>query len=321
MADEVVLRVEQISKRYGGLAALNSVSFELRKGEVLGLLGPNGAGKTTAVRILSGFFPPSEGRVWIGREELSKNPVAAKRRIGYLPESVNFYGDLKAIEFLEFVAALKGVPRAARKRHLEGQITRCGLAEVKGRLIRQLSKGFRQRLGLAQALIGDPAILILDEPTNGLDPKQIIEIRSLLRELSKDRTVILSSHVLPEVSMVCNRVLILNQGRVVASGTTEELEAGLKERREIFVSIGDQGKKDEAFGLLRALPGVLSVSLTGDKQGHVSFSLEVDRGEDLRPQISRLFVEHQIPLLEIRAGQLSLEDIFLKLVTAEEAPK
>ncbi len=313
----VMVRVENISKRFGAFTALDRMSFALRKGEVLGLLGPNGAGKTTAMRILTGFFPPSEGKVWIGGKDLFQNPCEVKRRIGYLPESVSIYGDMKVLEFLNFVAQVKSVNRKERSRKLEDVLSRCGLWEVRGRLIGHLSKGYRQRVGLAQALVGDPEVLILDEPTSGLDPKQIIEIRNLIRELRGNRTLIVSTHILPEVSMVCDRVLIINQGRLVASGTTDELEAGLKARQQIFVVMGDCHRKDEALGFLESLPGVQNVVVMEEKNDQVCFSLAASGGSDLRPAISRLFVEHEIPLLEIRSGRLTLEEIFMKLVVTE----
>ncbi|MBI3306885.1 MAG: ABC transporter ATP-binding protein, partial [Candidatus Omnitrophica bacterium] len=288
-----------------------------REGEVLGFLGPNGAGKTTAMRIITGFFPPSEGKVWIEDEELFKNPERLKRRIGYLPESVSLYRDMRVCEFLDFVADIRRVAGAKRKSHLEEVLSRCGLWDVKHRLIGRLSKGYRQRLGLAQALVGDPDILILDEPTNGLDPKQIIEIRGLIRELGRDRTLVISTHILPEVSMICDRVLILNQGRVVASGTAEELEAGLKERHQILLVMGDRYRRDEAVDLLETVPGIERIAILEEKNDQVTLCLEIAKGQDLRAQVSRLFVEHQIPLLEIRSGHLSLEEIFLKIVVKE----
>lgn len=317
----VTVRAEKISKDFGGLRALDQVSFEVRQGEVLGLLGPNGAGKTTAMRILTGFFPPTEGKVWIENRELFKEPEEAKRRIGYLPESVSLYPDMKVLEFLKFVANVKGVKRKEQRLHLEDKLTRCGLWEVRNRIVGELSRGFKQRVGLAQALVGDPAILVLDEPTGGLDPKQIIEIRGLIRELVKDRTLVLCTHILPEVSMVCDRVLILNQGRVVASGTTDQLEAGVKERHEVFILMGHRHRKDEALVLIQELPGVIRVTGIEEKNDQVAISIEVSKARDLRPDISRLFVQHQIPLLEIRSGKLSLEDIFLKIVVDEKNEK
>ncbi|MBI3317499.1 MAG: ATP-binding cassette domain-containing protein [Candidatus Omnitrophica bacterium] len=315
----VRVRVESISKRFGTLTAIEGVSFEVRQGEVLGFLGPNGAGKTTTVRILTGFFPPSEGTVWIDGRALFESPKEIKRQIGYLPEVVPLYTDMKVSEFLDFAAAAKGVPRKFKKTKLKEIVNRCGLETVQNRLVGQLSKGFRQRVGLAQALVGDPKVLILDEPTSGLDPKQIIEIRGLIRELGRERTLILSSHILPEVSMVCDRILIMNKGRVVASGTSEELEASLKDTQEIYIVMGERHRKDEALGFLRALVGVEKVSVIDERSDQVSLSLTVSKNQDLRPAISRLFVSREIPLLEIRSGRLSLEEIFLKIVVSEAA--
>ncbi len=315
-----VLRVENISKVFGRLRALDRVSFEVQKGEVLGFLGPNGAGKTTAVRILTGFFPPSEGRVWIEGRDFFENPKEAKRRIGYLPEDVNLYDDMRVSEFLQFVAEVRGIARKKLKSHLEDKLAQCGLWDVRERLIGRLSKGYRQRVGLAQALVGDPEVLILDEPTTGLDPKQIIEIRTLIRELGRERTVILSTHILPEVHMVCDRVIIMNQGRIVASGTTDELEAGLKKKQQIYILIGDRAHQKEAFDLLQALEGVEAVAVLHEKHDQVSFTITLSQEGDLRSEVSRLFVQHGIPLLEIRSGRLSLEEIFMKLVVNEPSP-
>jgi ABC-2 type transport system ATP-binding protein len=319
--DPVTVRVEGVCKKFGNFQALDNVSFEIRKGEVLGFLGPNGAGKTTTMRILTGYFPPTEGKVWIGETEIRTKPHETKRRIGYLPETVNLYGDMKVVEYLEFVAEIKNVSRAKRNQHLEEKLTRCGLWDVRQKMIGHLSKGYRQRVGLAQALVGDPEVVVLDEPTNGLDPKQIIEIRELIKDLGREHTIILSTHILPEVSMICSRVLIMNQGRIVASGTTEELEAGLKKAFEIYVLIGGVKLKDQALDLLKTLPGVERVNVAEEKNDQVGISLMVSKGEDLRPEISRLFVKNHIPLLEIRSGRLSLEEIFMKIVLSENPPK
>lgn len=313
----VMVRVESICKRFGTFNAIEGVSFEVRQGEVLGFLGPNGAGKTTTVRILTGYFPPSEGTVWIGERELFKHPKQVKQRIGYLPEVVQLYGDMRVSEFLDFVAEAKNVSRKQKKNKMEEIISRCGLDTVRKQLIGQLSKGFRQRVGIAQALVGDPDVLVLDEPTSGLDPKQIMDIRELIRELGRERTLILSSHILPEVSMVCDRVLIMNKGRVVASGTSDELEASLKDTQEIFIVMGERHRKDEALGFLKALSGVEKIAVIDERSDQVSLSLTVSKDHDLRPAISRLFVSREIPLLEIRSGRLSLEEIFLKIVVSE----
>ncbi len=314
----VMVRVEGLSKHFGRLTAVDGLSFSIRQGEIVGFLGPNGAGKTTAIRVLTGFFPPSAGKVFIGEQDLFKNPGLIKRRIGYLPESVCFYDDMQVFEFLNFVATVKAVPRKKRRTHVEEKMDRCGLWNVRSRLIGQLSKGYRQRTGLAQALIGDPEVLFLDEPTNGLDPKQIIEIRSLIRELGRNSTLILCTHILPEVSMVCERVLIMNHGKLVASGTTEELEASLHDQQEIYVTMGDRHRGSEGLEILKALPGAKDVKVVQEKNDQVFFSLLVSKGQDPRPEISRRFVERHLPLLEMRSARLSLEEIFMKIVIKEE---
>ncbi|MSR78203.1 MAG: ATP-binding cassette domain-containing protein [Candidatus Omnitrophica bacterium] len=316
-ASDVMIQVENLSKNFGRVQALKNISFEVLRGEILGFLGPNGAGKTTTMRILTGYFPPTTGKVWIDEGDFHRDAKRIKHKIGYLPEHVPLYRDMQVEELLRFVADLRSVPRKNIKAEIEEKLKICGLTEVRSRIIGNLSKGFRQRVGLAQALIGDPKVLVLDEPTSGLDPRQIIEIRKLIRELARNRTVILSTHILSEVSMICDRVIILNGGKVVASGTTQELEDELSRHHEIFVSIGDHHRKMEAFELLKALPGVEYVKEGSEHEGQVDFTLSTFKDADLRPIISRLFVEHDIPLLEIRSGRLSLEEIYIKIVSQE----
>ncbi|OGW81434.1 MAG: hypothetical protein A2Z83_07865 [Omnitrophica bacterium GWA2_52_8] len=322
-ADEVksasgAVQFQNVSKRFGRITAVDQLSFEIKRGEIVGLLGPNGAGKTTAMRILTGYFPPSDGKVLICGGDLFRTPHETKKKIGYLPESVSLYDDMRVMEFLTFVAEAKGVAKKKRRDHVEEKMARCGLWDVRNRLIGPLSKGFRQRAGIAQALIGDPEVLCFDEPTNGLDPKQIIEIRTLIRELGKDRTLILSTHVLPEVSMVCDRVLILNNGRLVAGGTAAELEAGINEPQEIYLVIGDVSRKEDALRLLRGLNGVEAAVCIEERLEQAFLSLRASKAVELRSVITRKLVEHNIPLLEIRSGKLSLEDIFMKIVVREE---
>ena len=317
---QAVVRVENLSKDFGNFHAIAQVSFEVQKGEILGFLGPNGAGKTTTMRILTGFFPPSSGKIFIEGKDFFKNPNQIKKKIGYLPETVHLYQNMRVREMLEFVASVKNVAGKIRKKHIDEKLSRCGLWDVKHRMIQHLSKGYKQRVGLAQALIGDPDVLVLDEPTTGLDPKQIIEIRALIRELGKERTLILSTHILPEVSMICDRVLIMNKGKVVASGTADELEAGLKKRHEIFISMGDPRRKKEAWDLLESIPGIEQITVVEETAEQVDFSVAASKEQDLRPTISRLFVQHQLPLLELRTGRLSLEEIFMKIVVNENDP-
>lgn len=312
-----MISVENVSKDYGRQRALYNISFEVKRGEVLGLLGPNGAGKTTMIRILTGFFPPTEGKVRLDGKDFSKSPARIKSRIGYLPETVSLYPDFRVDEFLRWVAEVKRIPRKRRKADVEEKMACCGVEAVQRRLISHLSKGYLQRVGLAQALIGDPDVLVLDEPTNGLDPKQIIEIRELIQELGRERTLILSTHILPEVSRVCERVLILNQGRIVAQGTPADLDRGLRDRQEILVRVagGAAASLDHA---LRSIPEVESIEKQASEDLTATYLVRMLPGEDLRPEIARRVVEAGFSLLELKTKSLSLEDIFLKLVLTEE---
>ena len=312
-----LIKFEKVSKRYRNFQALREVSFEVKEGEIVGFLGPNGAGKTTAMRILAGFFPPTSGRVFVGDVDMSKHPHQAKQVIGYLPETVSLYPDMRAIEYLRFVAKLKGVPAHELKGHVRGKMSFCGLIEVGHCLIGRLSKGYRQRVGLAQALIGDPSVLVLDEPTTGLDPTQIKEIRDLVRALGQNRAVILSTHILPEASMLCNRVMMIHQGEILASGTVDELAACLKNREAIHVTIKDRRDKDLALRLLKSIPGVEDLKAAEDVKGETFLSFETSgaaRAEDLRPRIAKLFVEHGISIMEVQKLNRTLEDIFLTLL-------
>lgn len=318
---ETVVRLENVQKRFGSFQALEEISFELKKGEVLGFLGPNGAGKTTTMRILTGFFPPTKGKVWIHDKLFSKDPKKLKRLIGYLPETVHLYGDMRVHELLEFVAKIKGIAGRAVRTEVEQNIEKCGLTNMRKRLIGRLSKGYRQRVGLAQALVGNPEILVLDEPTTGLDPQQIIEIRDLIRSLRKDKTLILSTHILPEVQMVCDRVLIINGGRVVATGTADELSSGLQDKLVVYITIGAPERYEEAVELLQKISGVDRVTVTDKNQEQVILAVTVKDHMDVRAECSRLFVSKNIPLLEIRSGHLSLEEIFMKIVEKHATPK
>lgn len=266
------------------------------------------------MRILSGYFPPTRGHVFVRGMDMSKHPHKAKAAIGYLPETVSLYPDMRVTEYLRFVARLKGVPSHELEDHIAGKMSFCGLLEVGHRLIGRLSKGYRQRVGLAQALIADPAVLVLDEPTTGLDPTQIKDIRELVRALGQNRAVILSTHILPEVSMVCSRVLMINQGKILASGTVSELASCLKEREAIHIKIEHRHQENRALEVLRSLPGTEGLVVFEDAKGERCISFEVTSGEDLRPRVTKLFAEREISLVEIQKLQLSLEDIFLSLL-------
>lgn len=326
-----MISFQNVSKDFGSLRVLNHLSFEIQKGEIVGLLGPNGAGKTTAMRILAGFFPPSEGKVTVAGLDVAREPVPVKRRIGYLPERVSLYPDFRVEEFLRFVAHVKGVPRNKVEDKVEEKMVRCGLLSVRDRLIGHLSKGYLQRVGLAQALLGDPELLLLDEPTSGLDPRQIVEIRELIQGLGRERTLILSTHILPEVSRICERVLILNQGRIMAQGRPDELEQGLRDRQEIIVRIGTRGnvlgagsprpQGEETAPLqqiLLSVAGVESAELVTEEDSVATYLLRTAPDENLRAQVSRSVVEAGFPLLELTVRHWSLEDIFVRLVVSEE---
>jgi ABC-2 type transport system ATP-binding protein len=308
------IEFENVSKKYGAFHALRNVSFDVKPGEIVGFLGPNGAGKTTAMRILSGFFPPTSGRVTVCGVDMSKHAHKAKRAIGYLPETVSLYPDMKVIEYLRFVARLKGVPAHELRSHVRSRMSFCGLLDSGHRLIGRLSKGYRQRVGFAQALVADPPVLVLDEPTTGLDPTQIKEIRELIRALGQNRAVILSTHILPEVSMLCNRVMMINQGEILASGTVAELASCLKDREAIHIRITDRKDMDRALEILRAIPEVESLKVAEEVRGETFISFETSPEQDLRPRIMKLFVEQGISLAEIQRLQLTLEDIFLGLL-------
>lgn len=311
-----MIEVNGLTRKFGMMTAVNDISFTVYAGELFGFLGPNGAGKTTAMRILTGFFPPSEGRVTLNGVDLAKEPKEVKRRIGYLPEQLSLYGDLRVEEFLKFVAEAKGLGRNRIQPEVVEKMSQCGLVEAGKRLIGHLSKGYKQRVGLAQALVGNPDVLILDEPTNGLDPQQIIEIRGLIRELGRERTLVLSTHILPEVSQVCGRVLILNQGRIVAQGRPEDLERGLGGRQEIVVRIG--ARREGVERIFQEIPGVESVEKIREEDHETTCLLQASPYQELRSEISKRVVEAGLPLLELTTKRLSLEDIFLKLVVSEE---
>ncbi len=313
----VLVKLEKVTKSFGAFRALDQISLEIRQGDIVGLLGPNGAGKTTALRVLAGYFSPTSGKVFIAGQDMAACPEKVKRHVGYLPEMVHLYGDMTVLEFLDFSAKIKSVPDTERKKRVDDTLYQCGLWEVRHRLIGQLSKGYKQRVGFAQALVGNPDVLVLDEPTTGLDPEQIHKIRMLIRELGQTRTVLISTHILPEVSMVCDRVLIMNEGRVLADGSAEELEAGLVERQEVILTAGETGDQEETLRWLEKIPGVEQVQIQESRAGKTKFKLIASRGVEAGPALTRLFVEKNVPLYELKVSRLSLEDIFLRLVTQE----
>ncbi len=312
-----MIEVEGLSKRYVDKEAVANVSFFVPEGEVLGFLGPNGAGKTTTMRMITGYLEPSAGRVRVAGIDVARDPIGARAAIGYLPENVALYPEMRVEEYLRFRAAVEGVPRGEVATRIAEVSERCMIADVRRQLCGTLSKGYRQRVGLAGALIHRPKVLILDEPTIGLDPRQIVKIRELLTELGRDHTVILSTHILPEVEQVCRRVLIIDRGALVADGTPEQLRGGLSGSAELEVEI--EAGADGVASALAALPGVGQVEPRGDGRYRVT----VEGGKDLRRDIFQLAVARGWVLLGLTQSTPSLEDVFLRLTTrdlaAEEA--
>jgi len=306
-----MIHVENLHKRYGPIEAVRDVSFHVAPGEILGFLGPNGAGKTTTLRIITGFLPATSGRVTVGGKDIFEQPQEVKRLIGYLPETPPLYPELTVTEQLLFAARLKAVARRERKAAIERVIEKTGLTEVRRRLVANLSKGYRQRVGLAQALVNNPPVLVLDEPTVGLDPKQIIEIRQLIQSLAGDHTVILSSHILPEVRATCQRVVIIHQGRVVATDSFDTLAARLRDTEKHRIEVA---RPDAALrGQLARLPGVVAV---GDADGG-ALLVETTLDGDCREAVAKTVVDGGFGLLAFEPQRLSLEEVFVQLTTEE----
>jgi ABC-2 type transport system ATP-binding protein len=310
-----VIDVHHLTNRYGRVTAVDDVSFRVERGEILGFLGPNGAGKTTTMRIITGYMPASEGRAVVAGFDVFEQPIEAKRRTGYLPETPPLYVDMTVREYLQFVASIKGVAARDRRARVDAAMERARLTEVATRHCGKLSKGYRQRVGLAQALIHTPDVLILDEPTAGLDPKQIIETRELIKSLAGDHTIVLSTHILPEVSQTCQRVVIINKGRVVAVDSPDNLTRRLRGTETMYVQVeGDDGA---VRGALNRIAGVTRVAVTDRHDGAVGYEVDSERGQDVRREIARAVVESGWGLLELRPVRMSLEEIFLSLTTEE----
>ena len=312
-----MIEVQHLSKRYGKVTAVDDVSFRVEKGEILGFLGPNGAGKTTTMRILTGYMPASDGRATVAGYDVFDQPIEAKRRTGYLPETPPLYPDMTVREYLDFVARIKGVSSAERASRVDAAMKRTHVDDMAARHCGKLSKGYRQRVGLAQAIIHNPEVLILDEPTAGLDPKQIIETRELIRGLSGDHTIILSTHILPEVAQTCQRVVIINKGRVVAVDTPENLTARLRGSETMYVQVDAPGV--DVAAQLAAVPGVTRVERADQRPDSGAFEVESERGRDVRRDLAREIVMKGWGLLELRPMRMSLEEIFLSLTTDDAA--
>ena len=303
-----MIAVYHLTKKYGDLTAVRDLSFKVEKGKIWGLLGPNAAGKTTTMRILTGFLPATEGRASVGNLDVFEQPNEVKKILGYLPETLPLYPDMTVTEYLGFVAAIKKVPAGRRTESVAKVVKTTGLESVKGRLIKNISRGYKQRVGIAQALIHDPRVLILDEPTIGLDPAQIIEIRELIKSLRGERTILLSTHILAEVTQTCDGVVIINEGKLMASGSLDELTASYGGKDGTFVRLRKGG--EEAAALFRGLPGVETAVPEGSE-----VRIEWGRGLDCRDDIARLAVEKGLGLLEMRSAAMNIEDLYLKIVS------
>ncbi len=313
-----MIQANNLSKRYGDVRAVDGVSFHIRKGEVVGLLGPNGAGKTTTMKMLTCYMPPTDGNIQLDGIDVVADPLAVRRRIGYLPENVPLYDEMGVYEYLDFIARVRRIPGAGREQAIRDIARRCGLTPVIWKGVAELSKGYRQRLGIAQAMIHDPDVVILDEPTTGLDPNQIIEIRQLIRDLGTEKTVILSTHILQEVEAVCDRVLIINHGQIIADGTPDQLHAEFQGAQELDVVIKG-ATKDALDKALSGLSGVDRVTLGAAEGGTLSAHLLSPKDVDLREDIFGLCVANGWTLLEMRRTVVSLEDIFHTLTTGDAA--
>lgn len=311
-----MIQVEKLTKKYGQHLATNNLNFTVNKGEVLGFLGPNGAGKSTTMNIITGYISATEGSVKIDGYDVLEKPEEVKKRIGYLPEFPPLYTDMTVKEYLDFVSDIKKVSKAQKAKDMEKIMDLVRIADVRKRLIKNLSKGYKQRVGFAQALIGNPPVLVLDEPTIGLDPKQIIEIRNLIRDLGKEHTIILSSHILPEVSAVCERLLIINKGEIVASGTPDSLSKHLNSSSRLSLRVA--GPEKSVIKVLNDIPGVKLAEYNGTKeQDTVDVLVEGDKDVDIRKPLFFALSRAQYPILQMKSMDLTLEEIFLQLTTKE----
>ncbi len=313
------IEVEHLSKVYGSNVAIKDVHFSVDAGEIIGFLGPNGAGKTTTMRILAGYLPATTGTARIAGYDVHRHSMQVRRRIGYLPETPPLYPDMSVKGFLHFVAKIKGIRAGDRRRQVDNAMVRCQLVEQKNVAIRKLSKGYRQRVGIAQAIVHEPPVIILDEPTVGLDPRQIIEVRNLIKSLAGEHTIILSTHILPEASMICDRVTIINRGKVVTTNTPSDLQAELKSSSGYEVEF--TGDREQILPLLRKIPGVVEItplenSLANHPERHV-IKVTCDSGTEPGKDIAALIIKQGLDLYELRRTRPSLEDVFLELTTEE----
>ena len=308
-----MIKLENVTKKYGTFEALKGISFEVKEGEIIGLLGPNGAGKSTTMNIITGFIEQTSGTVKIGEYDTQKKPNKAKKLIGYMPEGVPLYNDLTVKEFVQYMAELKSVPKKEIKESVLKALESTGLSEVQNKLIRNLSRGYKQRVSLAGTLVSNPKVIILDEPTVGLDPKQVTEIRELIKKLGKDHTVILSSHILSEVSQICNRVIIINKGEIVAIDKPENLEEKVRNKNLLYVTVEET--EDKVLRMKEKINGIKEIKmLKTNDDGTKQYSIEAEQNVDIRKTIFSEFAKENITIFEMKKADTSLEEAFMKLI-------
>lgn len=312
-----MIEIKNLIKKYGKKVAVDNISFDVRDGEILGLLGPNGAGKSTTMNILTGYLSATSGQVIVSGFDILDNPIEAKKKLGYLPEIPPLYMDMTVEEYLNFIYELKGVKEKNKKEHLTEIMETVKITDVKGRIISNLSKGYKQRVGLAQAMVGNPEVLILDEPTVGLDPMQIIEIRSVIKKLGKNHTVILSSHILQEVQAICDRVVIINNGKIAAIDTPDNLAKTISNENKFSLRIS--GDERSILDILESISGIKSIKSLGRKERNsIDFIVETEPDIDVRPAIFTAMANNNMPILSMQTVDLSLEDIFIEVTSREE---
>ena len=308
-----MIEVKNVTKKYGSTVAVDNISFDVKDGEVVGFLGPNGAGKSTTMNMITGFIEPTSGQIIVNGNDISKKPKKAKKDIGYMPENVPLYYELTAKEFITYMAELKMVKRNVRKQEVQEVIKEVGLEEVQNKLIRNLSRGYKQRVSMAGALIGNPDVIILDEPTVGLDPKQITEIRSLIKKLGQKHTVILSTHILSEVSQICERVIIINKGKIIAIDTPENLEKATKEKNSISITVEDP--KDNMQNLKEKIKEIETIEFKRDNNdGTKQYTVTSSSDVDLRKKLFEVLPKEEIVIFELKKTETTLEDAFIKLI-------
>lgn len=312
-----MIEIKNITKKYGDFTAVDNISFDVKDGEVLGLLGPNGAGKSTTMNMITGFIEPTDGEIIVNGFDISKKPKKAKKQIGYMPENVPSYHELTAKEFIKYMAELKLVEKKARKEEVARVIEQTGLQEVQNKLIKNLSRGYKQRVSMAGAMVGNPDVLILDEPTVGLDPKQILDIRNLIKELGKEHTVILSSHILSEVSQICERVVIINQGKLVAIDTPENLEERTKSKNVIYVTVEDV--EDKMKTIKSKIENIEELTFVkNNEDGTKQYKIVSEEGIDLRKKLFEVLPKEDITIFELKKEEATLEDAFMKLIQEDK---